>query len=147
MRTVVLINDHIQPVVDHLTTVLGGLEAQVPVGYGERPIGDDKKFKEAPYVVISYIVGGRLDGPLSDTQADVELRIVSVAYGNTAREATILRDLVHAEMMDTSNFTVTNRRIRDMRVEVPSDGAYRDDDISTPLFYTRQIYVMDTTPA
>lgn len=147
MRTATNILDHVDPVVNHLQTAMDGYSASVTVSYGERPIDASKKFIPPPYVVVFHIVGGRLDGPLSDTQADIELRILVVCYGNTARETTILRDLTHAEMMDKSNFTVTGRRIRDIRLETPSDGIYRDDDVSTPIFYTRTIYVMNTVPA
>jgi len=146
-RTAVLIQDHIQPIIDHLTTVLGGLSHSVPVGYGERPINASHEFEDPPYIVVSHIVGGTVDGPLSDTQADITLRVLILCNGSTAREATVLRDIVHQEMSDKSNFSITNRKVRDIRVEVPSDGAYRDDDVPTPMFYDRQIYVLNTTPA
>ena len=146
-RTTVLIDDHLQPIIDHLTTVLGTLSYPVAVGDGERPIDTDKKFIEPPYITVHHIVGGTMDGPLNDTQADVSLRIAIVSFGNTAKEARVLRDIVHAELMDKSNFSITNRRIRDIRLEVPSDGAYRDDDVQTPIFYERQIYLLNTTPS
>lgn len=146
-RSVVLISDHIQPIVDHLDTTMGALAVPVAVGFGERPKKSDKDFYPPPYIVVTYVMGGGLDGPLSDSQADITLRVAIVCMGNTASEATILRDISHAEMMDKTNFVVTGRKVRDIRVEIPSDGTYRDDDVSTPIFYTRQIYLMDTTPA
>lgn len=145
-RTDVLIVDHIQPVVDYLTSVLGVLDHAVPVGFGERPVNAETKHEPPPYAVVSYLPGGLLDGPISDSQADITLRISIFSMGNTAREATVLRDLVHKEM-HKENFTVTNRKIRNLTVESPSDGVFRDDDVPTPIFYTRQIYVMDTTPS
>ncbi len=147
-RTAVLIADHLDPIVARLTATLGALPNPIPVGFGQRPIDiTDKKLHEPPYVVVTYIKGGTMDGPLSDTQVDISMRILISCMGNSAREATVLRDIVHADMMDTANFTITNRKIRDIKVEVPSDGAFRDDDVPTPIFYTLQIYLLDTVPA
>jgi len=145
MRTDVLIADHIQPIVDYLTTILGGLGAAIPVGFGERPVNADKQHSLPPYVVVSFLPGGLLDGPVSDSQADVLLRLIVLSMGNTASEATTLRDIAHKEM-HKENFSITNRKIRNLTIENPSDGVYRDDDAPTPIFYTRQIYLMDTTP-
>ena len=146
-RTTVLINDHMNAVITHLESVLDAQPGgKIPVGYGERPKDSKEQFYEPPYLVVSYLVGGDLDGPLSDTQADVSLRLVLISNGSSAREATILRDIAHAEMQK-ENFTIANRKVRDVRVEIPSDGTYRDDDVATPIFYTRQIYLLDTTPA
>jgi hypothetical protein len=145
-RTSVLIADHIQPIVDFLTAQLGVLSYPIPVGFGERPIGDDKLHEPPPYLFVTYLPGGTLDGPLSDSQADVSIRILLFSAGKTAREATVLRDIAHQEM-HKENFTVSNRKIRNLIVETPSDGTYRDDDAPSPIFYTRQIYLMDTTPS
>ena len=146
-RTTVLLTNHIQAIVDHITTTMAGYTADINVGFGERPKKPDGTFYDPPYIVISHVAGGTLDGPLSDSQADHTIRVLIMAMGNTAREALVARDLAHAEMMDKSNFTITGRKIRDISVEVPSDGAYRDDDVQTPIFYTRQIYLLDTTPS
>ena len=145
-RTPVLINDHIEPLVTYFSTYLGGLSHPVFVGFGERPIDANSKFYDPPYLVISYLAGGLLDGPITDSQADVSLRILILTTGKTAQEATVLRDIVHTEMSDKSNFSITNRKLRNLSVETPSDGSYRDDDAPSPIFYTRQIYLMDTTP-
>jgi hypothetical protein len=147
-REVVLVGDHVTAVYTHLEAVLGALSNPVPIQIGERPKkAGDPQFADAPYVVIGITSGGLLDGPLSNTQADADYRIWIACYGNTATEAYTLRDIVQAEMMDKSNFTIPNRVIRDIRMDVPTGGAFRDDDVQTPLFYTREIYVLRTTPA
>ena len=145
-RTPVLIADHINGIKDHLDTILNNLTFPVFMGFGERPVKSDKSFYDPPYGVISYVFGGGLDGPISDSQADVELRILINSMGNTALESTTLRDLIHVEMSDKSNFTITNRKIRTIKLEFTSDGTYRDDDAPSPIFYTRQIYTLDTVP-
>jgi len=146
-RTVVLLNDHLTAIVTRLTSTMTALASPVYVGYGERPVNPaTKQHYPPPYLVVSYLPGGTLDGSLSDSQADVAIRILINSMGNSAQEATIVRDIAHADMMDKSNFTITNRKIRNLSLEIPSDGTYRDDDAPTPIFYTRQIYILDTTP-
>lgn len=146
-RTIVLLHDHLIAIVTRLTSTMTALASPVYVGYGERPIDPaTKQHYPPPYLVVSYLPGGSFDGSINDSQADVNLRILINSMGNSAQEATIVRDIAHADMMDKSNFTITNRKIRDLSLEIPSDGTYRDDDAPTPIFYTRQIYVLDTTP-
>ena len=145
-RTVVLVTDHIQAIVDHMNTVLGALTYPVPVGFGERPIKADKQHEPPPYLMVQFLAGGFAEGPLDDTQADINLRVLLVSAGNTAHEASVLRDIAHAQMQ-ASNFSVANRKVRDVRVQGVTDGIYRDDDVPTPIFYTRQTYLMDTVPA
>ncbi len=145
-RTSVLVTDHIDGLIDHLDTYLAALSFPVPIGFGERPVDDEKQFHPPPYVVITYIPGGDLEGPLADSQADINLRVLVNAMGNTAHEASVLRDIVHTQMMDKSNFSITNRKIRSIGNEVASDGLERDDDAPTPIHYTRQIYILDTVP-
>lgn len=145
-RTPVFIVDHIQAVIDHLESVLSILSYPVPIGFGERPVSVSKAFVDPPYLIVTYLPGGFTQGPLDDTQADIVLRVLLVSNGNTAHEASVLRDICHGEMQ-ASNLTVTNRKVRDVRVEGFTDGIFRDDDVPTPIFYTRQVYLMDTVPA
>lgn len=145
-RTTVLITDHLQPIIDYQVAQLDTLDYAVPVGFGERPVTNTGEFDEPPYLVISYLPGGSLDGPISDSQADVSIRVLIASMGKTAKEASVLRDIAHGNMQK-ENISVTNRKVRDLKVDSPTDGVYRDDDAPTPIFYTRQIYLMDTTPA
>lgn len=146
-RTQFFISDHINSVVDHMTTYLKTLDYEVPVGFGERPVGSDKKHLPPPYLVVSFMSGGSNNGPISDSEADVLLRILLLATGNTAKEATVLHDITHNQMIVKENFSINNRILRTIRTESPSDGIYRDDDDPSPIFYTRHIYLLDTTPS
>jgi len=145
-RLPVLITDHVMAIVDYLDTYLGTLAHPVPVGFGERPVAADKSFEEPPYAMVTVWGGGQTSGPLDDTQADIILPIMIVSNGNTAHEASVLRDIIHAQMQ-ASNFAVANRKVRDVRTQGVTDGIFRDDDVPTPIHYTRQVYLMDTTPA
>ena len=139
-RTVVLLEDHTQAL---LTTLSG---AAFDVGDGVAPRNADKSEIDPPYAVLYSIPGGRFDGPLSDSQADVVLVYQITAVGETRQQAQVIIDVCRA-LMQRENVTVPSRVVRDLKLLTPNSGVMRDDDLPNPLFYGYDRYLLDTTPA
>ena len=87
-----------------------------------------------------------MDGPITDSQADTVLPVQITAVGNTQIEALRVQDTC-AKYMDKSYITIPNRKIRTIKKRFASDGTERDDDVPTPVYYSYEIYEIDTTPA
>ena len=141
MRTVINTDDHTQG----LLTALASLP--FPVGDGVAPRNADQSEIDPPYAVLYPIVGGSFDGPLTDSQADVELVYQVTAVGENRFSAQAGIDLVRAIFFDKSNVTITGRVVRDIRLISPFSGIVRDDDLPDPLFYGYDRYELDTTPS
>lgn len=139
-RTTTLLDDHTQALLDALAA------APFSVGDGVAPRNADKSEIDPPYVVLYSITGGRFDGPLNDSQADVSLVYQITAVGETRQQAQVAIDVCR-DLMKKANVTVTNRRVRDLRHLTPNSGVIRDDDLPNPLFYGYDRYELDTTPA
>lgn len=140
---------------EHLTAVLDTLQANVtafPVSDGLRPVYDsidadlDGKHIPPPYAIVFFLSGGTMDGDLADSQADVEFRFQITAVGNTQTEAMVVQD-VCAQFMQKELISVPSRRVRNVSKSLASEGAKRDDDVPTPIFYSFEVYLLDTTPA
>lgn len=131
---------------DHTEALLAALDpAPFSVGDGVAPRNADKTELDPPYAVLYSLPGGRFDGPLSDSQADVTLVYQITGVGETRRQAQIVIDVCR-DLMKKANVTVTNRRVRDLKHLTPNSGVIRDDDLPNPLFYGYDRYELDTTP-
>ena len=140
---------------EHLTAILTHLQSSItafPIGDGIRPVVEsanpdlDDKHEDPPYAILFLRPGGIQDGPISDSQADVRLAFQITEVGKTQTEALVVTDTC-AQYMDPSLFTIPNRKIRDISKSVASDGAQRDDDVPTPVYYSFEVYDVDTVPA
>lgn len=140
MRTTVLLEDHTQALLDALSVL------PIPIGDAEAPRLGDHSEIGTPYLVLYPLVGGLMDGPLSDTQADVTLPYQITSVGSTRQQAQVIIDAARA-IMKRENITVPNRKVRDLRHISPSSGVIRDDDLPIPLHYGYDRYELDTTPA
>lgn len=138
-RTTILLEDHTAALLTVLAT------APFPVGDGEAPRDVDAAEIDPPYAVLYPIPGGRFDGPLSDSQADVTLQYQITAVGETRQQTQVIIDICRG-LMKKANVTVPSRRVRDLKHLTPSAGVMRDDDLPDPLFYGYDRYELDTTP-
>lgn len=139
-RTTTLLEDHTQGMLSALVA------APFPVGDGVAPREADKSEIDPPYVVLYSLPGGRFDGPLSDSQADVTLIYQITSVGKTRSQAQIAIDVTRV-LMKKASINVPNRKVRDLRHITPNSGTMRDDDLPNPLFYGYDRYELDTTPA
>ncbi len=140
VRTVVLLDDHTQGILDALAA------APFDIGDGVAPRTVDKEEIDPPYAVLHAITGGSFDGPLNDTQADVVLNYQITGVGTTRQQAQVIIDISRG-LMQRENITITGRYVRDLRHMTPNSGVIRDDDLPNPLFYGYDRYQLDTTPA
>ena len=139
-RTVVLTEDHTDAILTMLRTTT------ITIGDGVMPRNVDKDETFAPFAVLYAIVGGEFDGPLSDTQADVNLMYQITAVGETRQQAQVVIDITRV-VMQRENLSITGRAVRDIRLITPFSGIIRDDDLPNPLFYGYDRYEVDTTPS
>ncbi len=139
-RTTVLLDDHTEGILDALSA------APFPIGDGVAPRDVDKEELDPPYATLYSIVGGLFDGPLSDSQADVLLLYQITATGETREQAQVILDICRA-LMQKENVTVTNRKVRDLKLNVVTVGVMADHDLPNPLFSGVDRYELDTTPS
>jgi hypothetical protein len=139
-RTVVLLEDHYKAIKDSLDL------STVPIGDGVAPRGSGKAELPPPFAVLYLVSGGVMEGPLNDTQADVLLIFQITAVGTTRQQALVVLDITRTRMQKEF-LTIPGRRVRDLRLNLPSSGMIRDDDLPNPLFYAYDRYELDTTPA
>lgn len=137
-RTVTSLEAHAQGILSALSAL------NFPIGDGVDPERDGQKHNP-PYAVLYLVGGGNLEGPISDSQADITLRFQITAVGKTQSEALRIIDLTRTKLTK-SLITVTNRRVRNIIHVASSGGTRRDDDIPTPLFYAYDLWEIDTTP-
>jgi len=147
-RTVVNRSEHVTAVIDHLRASISAF----PIGDGYRPVIEsadpdlDAKYEDPPYAIVFLRPGGILDGPISDSEADTVFSIQITGVGNTQTEALTVSDIC-LKYMDKGSITIPNRKIRNISKSISSDGAQRDDDVPTPVYYSFEIYDIDTVPA
>ena len=140
VRTFVSLDEHLQGVLDALDGVV-----PFPVGDGERPKNAQEQFVDPPFAVVRLFTSAEeFTGPLNDTQQDVVIRFQIVGVGNTQTQAVVAQDVCRQQLRDKSNIIVTGRSVRDSRLMIASNGAYRDDDLPTPVFYCYDIWEIDT---
>lgn len=142
--------DRTHPVIlDHLNAVIDALEAggfTWPVGEWKRPEDLDSRFVEPPYALVRmFPSAGQFDGPLTDTQADVTLRVQVMGVGLTHGQALAVTDLCRTRMK-TSIVQVPNRYVQSLQFMVVSGGVSRDDDLPLPFFNSSDLYELRTTP-
>ena len=137
-RTTVLM----KPIFDGVYASLDAI-AQFETGRNERPKTTTGKFIDPPYAVLSIFPGGVQDGPLSDSQVDVTVRFRVAAVGKSESEALVVADMCAARMKP-SLVTVSGRTVRRISKLSASSGSSRDDDVATPLFFSIEIYDVDT---
>lgn len=139
-RTVVVTEDHTDAVLTLLRTTT------ITIGDGVAPRDVDKAELDPPYAVLYPLIGGNFDGPLSDSQADVNFMYQVTAVGNTRQQAQVIIDIIRV-IMQRENLVITGRTVRDIRLVTPYSGTVRDDDLPNPLFYAYDRYEVDTTPS
>ncbi len=122
----------------------------LPVGWGEAP---DKTF---PYMVVSSLSGPLGEGPLDDTQADVEDHYQLTALSDTAEGAELILDAARAkvtpaalqEQLDLLPSTdATARRILRVEVELSSSAFRADRGMPDPIFHCLDQILVHSTPA
>jgi hypothetical protein len=138
-RTVISLKDHYDAVLASLNVI-----TEFPIGEGERPKTSKGLLLDPPYAVLGTFPGVNLDGPISDTQADVELRFWVRSIGSINDECLVVTDFTRARM-DRSLITVSSRKVRDVKM-MTTTGIDRDDDLPTPIFVNTDIWILDTTP-
>ena len=139
-RTYPVIDDHLQGVVTLLDA-----NVPFPVDFWQRPFDGNERFDDPPYVLVRiFPSAAEFDGPLSDSQVDITLRIQLLAVGRTERQALVANDLCR-QYMQREDLTITNRTVMDVRLMVASGGLSRDDDLPTPFFYSSDLYEIRTT--
>lgn len=136
---------------DHLQGVGDALDAEplitFPTSEWQRPVDGQQKFDDPPYAVYRvYPSTSEFDGPLSDTQADIVLRIEILGVGLTQRQSIDVTDICRIAMK-RSKIIIPNRRVMDVRFMIVSGGIQRDDDLPTPYHYSTDLYILQTTPA
>lgn len=145
-------SDRTHPIiVDHLDAIMAALLAppSLPWSVDEwfRPQDTGRKFEDPPFALVRiYPSTGQLEGPLNDTQVDINMRFQILGVGNTQRQAIGVTDLCKPRLQRRL-ITVANRRTQDVRYMVVSGGISRDDDLPTPFFYNMDLYELLTTPA
>jgi len=142
-RTPPIISDHLTAI----TTALATASLPFPVGEWQRPVDLDERFEAPPYALVrAFPSTGQFEGPLSDSQVDIMLRVQILGVGYTQLQSITVTDLCRAVMVK-SNLIITGRRVQDIRYMVVSGGVSRDDDLPTPYFYSSDLYELLTTPA
>jgi len=147
MRTVINRSELVEAVFDALETNISSF----PIGDGIRPVvesvdpDEDRKYKDPPYAVVHLRPGGELDGPITDSQADGTFSIQITAVGNTQIEALRVQDIC-AKYMNNTYITIPDRKLRTVKKDFASNGTERDDDVPTPVYYSFEIYNLNTTP-
>jgi hypothetical protein len=144
-------SDRIHPVIgDHLRAILSALETAAlpfPVGEWDRPKDLNERFENPPYAVTRIFPStGQFDGPISNTQIDINLRFQILGVGETQMQAIDVSDICRPVMV-SSLVTVAGRKTQDLKLMVVSGGARRDDDLQTPFFYSTDLYELRTTPS
>lgn len=134
MGTVAELRPHLEAVITHLENHADGFA----IGDGEKPPGS------IPYAVIYVTPGGRLDGPVSDPEADLELVVQATCVGGNQGEALWVRDRV--VRIFKLPFHVVGREVTRVRVGGPT-GVDRDDDHQPPLSYATPLFRITTSPA
>jgi hypothetical protein len=133
---------------DHFVGVLTALSSitQFDIGEGEAPKNTDGTIVDPPYAVLYLLAGGDMDGPISDSQADVVMRFQITAVGKSEKEALAVQDYC-TKRMQKAYVTVSGRKVRNLTKVLASNGVIRDDDVATPVFYCFQQWDLNTTPS
>lgn len=143
--------DRTHPVIlDHFEGLLAALDTAgftFPVGEWRRPEALDSRFDEPPFALLRmFPSAAEFDGPLLDTQVDINLRFQIVGVGQTQSQAINITDNCRGRMQP-SIVSINNRYIQSIRLMVVSAGVSRDDDILIPFFESSDLYELRTTPS
>lgn len=147
-RTVV----RVEPIVASITGYLDD-ECAFPVVRWTRPQDPNEKYIDPPYASTRiYPSAEEFGGPLSDSQADVNVRFQVLGIGKTSSQALVVLDIVrvamHADLRASGLRTiVADRVIRNIKLMVAHGGEVRENDLPTPWFYAMDLYEINTTPA
>lgn len=156
-RTPTLIRPHLKGMLDALENndvPSLGVPFPWPIGDWLRPRGsdadplEDDRFVDPPFVNVRvFPSAGDFDGPISDTQVDIEIRFQIQSVGLSQTQAVQVLDLTREIYANKANVIVTNRRVMDLKLMTTSGGASRDDDLPSPVYYAFDIYELWTTPS
>lgn len=141
-RTDVLIKPVTDGVLNALTAGPQAITA-FPIAVGGRPKDATGKLILPPYAYFELFPGGEMDGPLSDSQADMEFRIRIVGVGKSADEAHNVSDAC-TKRMHKEYISIAGRKVRTVRRVTSNAGDERDDDTATPLYFHVVIWEIDT---
>lgn len=123
--------------------VLALLRGELVVGDAARP--ENWASSSGGYAVL-YPLSVPTDGPVSDPYADAESEYQVTAVGVTRAQAQIVADKARTLML-TAPLTIPDRVLMQPVEWSDSRGVERDDDVSPPLFYAIDRYMIRTTPA
>lgn len=143
-RTYPVVLDHVNAVIAAISG--GAFPVEFPVQEWRRPVDSDEKFIDPPYAMVRPMAAAaQFGGPITDSQADVIIRIQVLAVGNTQGQAIRINDLIRPRMQRRF-INIPYRRVMDVRLMVVTGGISRDDDLPTPFFYSADLYELQTTP-
>lgn len=144
-RTYPVILDHVNAVINAIRG--GPFPVEFRVEEWRRPTGAaDEKFIDPPFALVRPMAAAaQFDGPITDTQADVVIRIQTLAVGDTQGMALRVADLIRPRMQ-RQHIHIAYRRVMDVRLMVVAGGISRDDDLPTPFFYAPDLWELQTTP-
>lgn len=144
-RTAIILTDHFNAVLDRIIAHVAGA---FPVGEWERPEDVSERFQSPPFAYVRiYPSADEFDGPISDTQADIQMRFQVMAAGLTAQQALTVTDICHQGLLDRRLITIPNRRVMNLKRMVVAGGQTRGEDIPDPYHFSMDLYTMKTTPA
>lgn len=148
-RTPVYVAPQIRGIIAMLEAVHPGQDQPFPIGQWYRPQDADKRFKQAPYVMVRvYPSADQMTGSLDDTQTDTIIRVQLLATGRTANEALEVSDWTRTFMQRARlepYLAAENRAVMDLRLMVSAGGLTRDDDLPTPMYLSQDLYELRTT--
>lgn len=99
-----------------------------------------------PYVVVYLTAGGEVDGTMSGSDDDSDLRIQTTSVGSGVEQALWVTDKVRAAL-DGATLTVADRAVQRVRLLTASSGVRRDEDVTPPVFYAVDVWGLRSFPA
>ena len=145
-RTVVRIDDHVAPIIAYLDAGLA-----FPVVEWTRPDSGDPNYKylDPPFASVRpFPSAEEFGGPLSDSQADINLRYQVVGTGKTPQQARVITDRVRDLFLNRNAIRslVPKRKVMNVKHMVVHSGMTRENDTVLPWYYSIDLYEVMTTP-
>lgn len=99
-----------------------------------------------PYSVVYPLDDQTRSGPLWDGQADVVHAVQVTSVGETAEQARKLQDKNRAKILASGAITVSGRSVQQPDLSA-GGGVERDEDEQPRLYYSVDIWLLQTSPA
>lgn len=127
----------------HVAAVIAALEtAGKPVGHAETPSDPGNLY---------YIVDPQtqlLDGPLTGDHRWARFAYQVRYIATTPEGVERLRDWARTVLLDATSYTIADRTVLDVDLEVSNNAVSRDEDLrERTMFYTADRFVLHTDPA